>query len=53
MKRLTSLRSGDNVFSLQDIGDSVRLDRGWVKVIAQLDVLNHNWMQVGLNELRR
>jgi hypothetical protein len=48
---LTSLSTGDDIVTLQDSWDSVRLDRSRVRVAAEIDVLDHHWMKAGGVEL--
>lgn len=48
---VTSLRNGDDVAALDGCRDRVSLNRSWILVTAQLDVLHHDGMQASVVEL--
>ena len=49
--RPTRLSGGDDISSLQDSGDCVGLDRGWIRVSAEGDVFDHDRVQASSLEL--
>lgn len=48
---LTSLRSGDNVVTVQHGRDGVGLDGGWIVVSTSVNVFNHDRVKAGRFEL--
>ena len=49
----TGLSTGNDIVSLEDGRQTVGLDRGRRRVKAELDVLEHDWVETSLVELWR
>ncbi len=52
-KKLTSLRTANDIMALQDGGEDVSLDGCSLSVPAKLDVLDHDWVETSVWELPR
>lgn len=48
---LTSLRSGNDIVTVQHGRNGVSLDRSWVVVGTAIDVLDHHWVEACRVEL--
>lgn len=48
---LTSLRNSDHVVPSQNGWDTIRLDRSWSTILAQLDILKHDRVQTSIFKL--